>query len=130
MLLAVTLLTLLVGSVTSIHPDGEPEVKTLPLLSSAVRAAPDLMAFTGVFGIKTIFEAKVPPGLRVAFYDYTMQRHSADGALDEFRKAWKAWLEGNQEPLSEIESDEDQADPDAKEMFGLGGGVSDEGEGA
>ena len=49
-----------------------PEIQRVPLLSAAVRPAPDLMAFMAPFGTKTntVFEQKVPAGNRNALIGY------------------------------------------------------------
>ena len=113
-------LTFCFGSVASLGPNGTPDIERVPLLSAAVRAAPDLMAFMAPFGTKTIFEQKVPAGSRNAFTEYVMKRHSAESALRDFAAAWKVWLSQNTEELSD-DDQEDVVDPAAADVYGLGG---------
>ena len=74
------MLTLASGSITGFGKDGETITETMLVLSPAVRAAPDLMAFMAVFGTETIFREKVPAGNRAAFKDHIMKLHSAVSA--------------------------------------------------
>ena len=111
------MLTLASGSITGFTKDEEPITETMNVLSPAVRAAPDLMAFMAVFGTDTIFREKVPAGNRSAFKDHIMKLHSAESALGEFKGAWKTWLEDNQDELSDLEADE-EGNPAAMDFYG------------
>ena len=111
------MLTLASGSITGFDKDGETITETMLVLSPAVRAAPDLMAFMAVFGTETIFREKVPAGNRAAFKDHIMKLHSAESALGEFKQAWKNWLVENQEELSDMETDQ-EANPEAMDFYG------------
>ena len=93
------------------------ETMNVTVLSPAVRAAPDLMAFMAVFGTETIFREKVPAGNRTAFKDHIMKLHSAESALGEFKGAWKTWLEENQDELSDMEGEE-EGNPEAMDFYG------------
>jgi len=112
-----SVLTLASGSITGFDKDGETITETMLVLSPAVRAAPDLMAFMAVFGTETIFREKVPAGNRAAFKDHIMKLHSAESALGEFKQAWKTWLDENQEELSDMETDQ-EANPEAMDFYG------------
>jgi hypothetical protein len=112
-----SVLTLASGSITGFDKDGETITETMLVLSPAVRAAPDLMAFMAVFGTETIFREKVPAGNRAAFKDHIMKLHSAESALGEFKQAWKNWLVENQEELSDMETDQ-EANPEAMDFYG------------
>jgi len=111
------LLTLASGSITGFDKDGETITETMLVLSPAVRAAPDLMAFMAVFGTETIFREKVPAGNRAAFKDHIMKLHSAESALGEFKQAWKNWLLENQEELSDMETGQ-EANPESMDFYG------------
>ena len=106
------------GSVSGFDEQCQPVRESVKVLSPAVRAGPDLLAFMGVFGVKTLFEEKVPAGNRKAFNSYIMKRHSDPSAMEEFAAAWKDWLKGNQEELSDMDDEDEDEDSDAMDLYG------------
>jgi len=80
----------------------EPIVRSEYIISAQVLAMVDKMCFLAVYGFKTIFEAKVPATSRAAFAKFVLERHSADGARDQFATAWKAYVQAHPAPTSDL----------------------------
>lgn len=80
----------------------EPVVRTEYIISAQVLAMVDKMCFLAVYGFKTILEAKVPASSRAAFAKFVLERHSADGARDQFATAWKAYVLDHPVPTPDL----------------------------
>ena len=104
----------------------EPVVRTEYIISAQVLAMVDKMCFLAVYGFKTILEAKVPATSRAAFAKFVLERHSADGARDQFATAWKAYVQAHPSPTS-ADLNASTADDELYALLGGDSGDEDDG---
>ena len=103
----------------------EPVVRTEYIISAQFLAMVDKMCFLAVYGFKTIFEAKVPATSRATFAKFVLERHSADGARDQFATAWKAYVQAHPAPTSDLNTS--TADDELYSLLGGDSGDEDDG---